>query len=75
MHANNLWCPVCDAGWVEQVTITPGLHEGMLCAECEAYWAEGETISPEHFTQFSTWIADQGIAPDELEVSRDKPVD
>ncbi len=65
-----LWCPVCDAGWVEQVHIFPGGHDGLLCAECEAFWEEGEMVDAAHFTQFSYWLKKKGILPEELEITR-----
>lgn len=70
----DIWCPVCDAGWVEHVRIEPGTHEGMLCAECEAFWEEGAAPDAGEFMQFSSWIREQEIPPDELQVLRGQGV-
>lgn len=66
-HAKH-WCPVCDQGWVERVTILPNKIRGWLCGECEAFWSK-KPLKEESFIQFSSWLKQQGI--DAYTIERD----
>lgn len=65
------WCPICDEGWVEHVTITPTATIGWLCTECEAFWPHADitAIRTEPFIQFGTWVEAQDLG-DEVKVER-----
>jgi len=56
------WCPECDQGWVERVTIAPMQQKGWLCSECEAFWpfASAKSIGNKSFVQFGVWAREQG---------------
>ena len=68
------WCPACDAGWVEPVTITPIGTRGWLCGECEAFWldAQAHAIGTTAFVQLGVWLREQGDA-EEMRVVRGAP--
>lgn len=68
-HAKH-WCEVCDQGWVEQVSITPGHHKGWLCGECEAFWPKKPLLLA-NVIQFSAWLKEQGIGKDDVKVERE----
>lgn len=75
MHAPHPhWCPACDAGWVEPVTINPMGIRGWLCGECEAFWpgADVHAIGATAFVQLGVWLREQG-AIEEMRVVREAP--
>lgn len=71
-EATQHWCPICDAGWVEQVRIEPAGSEGWLCGECEAFWPTNnpQAVFNEPFVQFGPWVREEGLESADFQVIR-----
>lgn len=61
MERTRYWCPACNEGWAEQVSIRPGALRGYLCNECEAFWEAPALPEKDLFTQFSLWLEEKGL--------------
>lgn len=70
MNMKKHWCPLCDQGWVEQVSIAPIHKKGWLCAECEAFWPK-KPLTEESFVQFKAWLEMQGLDAEQCEITRE----
>ena len=59
----NLWCPVCDQGWVVPATIK---HDGTpiwICQEYEVLWLGATPLDRESDDTFSTYMESRGFRP------------